>query len=119
MKSVLIVEDELLIALFNRQVVENAGYKVHETITTGEAAIEFTREHAPDLILMDIMLEGEIDGVQAMEKIRTFSDVPVIYVTGNSNTSVKERAEKTFFTDFIVKPATPEILVTAVKKTLN
>jgi len=119
MKSVLIVEDELMIAMFNQQVVEDAGYIVQETITSGEEAVEVTRNNCPDLILMDIMLEGEIDGVEAMEEIREFSDVPVIYVTGNSNSAVKERAEKTSYTDFIVKPASPDVLSVAVKSTLN
>ena len=114
MKTILIVEDELLIAMFNKHVVEQAGHTVMKTLTKGEDAVEFVRNCMPDLILMDIMLEGEIDGIEAMMQIRTFSNVPVIYVTGNSNQSVKERAFKTDYTDFIVKPANPGILADAV-----
>jgi len=114
MKSILIVEDELMIALFNKHVVEQAGHKVLKTLTKGEDAVKFVRESNPDLILMDIMLEGEMDGIDAMKEIRTFSKVPVIYVTGNSNQSIKERAFETNYNDFIVKPTNPKILVEAV-----
>jgi CheY-like chemotaxis protein len=63
---------------------------------------------------MDIMLEGDIDGIEAMTQIRQFSEVPVIYVTGNSNKNVKQRAEATNYADFIVKPTNPGILAEAV-----
>ena len=116
MKLILIVEDELLIAMFNQQIVEEAGHSVIETVTTGIDAIECVKDKKPDLILMDIMLEGEIDGIEAMIEIRKFSDVPVIYVTGNSNVKVKERAKQTNYTDFIVKPVQPEVLTGAIKK---
>jgi CheY-like chemotaxis protein len=114
MKSILIVEDELMIAMFNKYVVEQAGHKVLKTLTKGEEAVEFVRDSMPDLILMDIMLEGEIDGIEAMMQIRKFSNVPVIYVTGNSNPAVKDRAFQTNYTGFIVKPANPGVLADAV-----
>jgi CheY-like chemotaxis protein len=53
---------------------------------------------------MDISLEGEIDGIEAMLEIRKFSDVPVIYITGNSDPYHVERAEKTNYLDYLTKP---------------
>ena len=114
-KIILIVEDELLIAMFNKQVVEEVGHIVLKTLTNGEDAIEFMKNNTVDLILMGIMLDGESDGVQAMEEIRKFSNVPVIYVTGNSNKQVKERAFNTNYSDFIVKPIAPLKLVEAIE----
>ena len=119
MKNVLIIEDELLLAMLNQQVVENAGYYVIGTLTTGEDAIEAAKNNKLDLILMDIFLDGEIDGISAMEEIRTFSNVPVIYVTGNSDTAAKKRAEKTNYSLFLVKPVLPDTLQNAIQKAIE
>ena len=69
-----------------------------------------------DLILMDIMLEGEIDGIDAMEQIRGTSDVDVIYVTGNSDNSTIERAQKTNYVEYLVKPIVFDQLKQAIGK---
>jgi CheY-like chemotaxis protein len=65
---------------------------------------------------MDISLEGEIDGIEAMVKIREFSDVPVIYITGNSDPYHVERAEKTNYLDYLTKPIEFEDLKKSVEK---
>ena len=119
MKNVLIIEDELLLAMLNQQVVENAGYFVVGTLTTGEDAVEAAKNNNLDLILMDIFLDGEIDGISAMEKIRTFSNVPVIYVTGNSDPTAQARAEKTNYSHFLVKPVMPNTLQNAIQETIE
>ena len=104
MKKILIVEDELLLAMINQQIVEDVGHTVVDTLTKGEEAVEYVKNSEPDIILMDIFLEGDIDGITAMEEIRKISDVPVIYITGNSEKSAIKRAEKTLFLGFLVKP---------------
>ncbi len=115
MLDILIVEDEFLLALLNQQIVENAGYNVVGSVTKGEDAIEFIRANKCDLILMDIFLEGDTDGITAVEHIRKFSKVPVIYVTGNSDPKAKERAAKTKFSSFLVKPVLPNDLIKAIE----
>ncbi|MDZ7716984.1 MAG: response regulator [Balneolaceae bacterium] len=70
----------------------------------GKTAIEVAKELEPDLIIMDISLEGEIDGIEAMLEIRKFSDVPVVYITGNSDPYHIERAKKTNRLDYLTKP---------------
>ena len=102
--NILIVEDDRVLSLMLGRMVERLGHNIINSVTKGEDAIETALEEDIDLILMDIMLEGEIDGVDAMMQIREQSDVPVIYVTGNSDRSTIERAEKTDFIAYLVKP---------------
>jgi len=110
MKKILIVEDELLLAMLNRKIVENAGHKVVLSLTKGEEAVEFAQKNEVDLILMDIFLAGHLDGVSAVEKIRQFSQTPVIFVSGNSDKSTRARAERIQGAVFMVKPVKPAAL---------
>lgn len=105
-QTVLIVEDDMLLSLVEERLVEQLGYRVVGKVTSGEEAIRRLEEFDPDLILMDILLNGELDGIETMEKIRSISDVPVIYLSGSSDRFIFERAKKTGFTDYLVKPVT-------------
>ncbi len=116
MKKILIVEDELIPAKLLQTLLKKEGYVVLEIIKTGESAVEFTKSFIPDLILMDIRLQGEMDGIDAMKAIRKFSEVPVIYVTGNSDLKTKSRAEETNASGYFVKPYDSNYLIDAVKK---
>ncbi|MFH5833979.1 response regulator [Halalkalibaculum sp. DA3122] len=102
--KILIVEDDRVLSLMLSRMVQRIGHRVVDSVTMGESAIDIVENNSVDLILMDIMLEGQIDGIETMEKIRTHSDVPVIYVTGNSDYSTIERAEQTNFVAYLVKP---------------
>jgi len=108
--NVLIVEDDRVLSLMLQKMVIQMGYKVVDCVTTGEEAVEITFNDSVDLILMDIMLEGEIDGIEAMHQIREKSDVSVIYVTGNSDPLTIKRARETDFKDFLIKPVNFESL---------
>ena len=103
-KTVLIVEDDLILNLLYESYMEKLGFEPHGELVYGKTAIEMTKSSNPDLILMDIALEGDMDGIEAMTKIREFSDVPVIYITGNSDPIHRERAESTKYTDYLIKP---------------
>lgn len=105
-KRILIVEDELIIALMIERMVQNLGHTVIEKVTTGNAAIEAAKIHNPDIILMDIRLQGEMDGIEAMSEIRRTSNVPVIYITGNSDENYRKRIEESKPLDFLTKPIT-------------
>lgn len=105
-KSILIVEDELIIALMIEQMVQNLGHTVLAKVTTGEAAVEAAREHNPDIILMDIRLQGEMDGIEAISEIRRTAHIPVIYISGNSDESYRKRVEESEPLDFLTKPIT-------------
>ena len=81
--KILIVEDEQIIALEIRRKLESMGYDVSAIVSSGEEAVRMAEELHPDLVLMDIILQGEMDGVEAAGQIHTRFDIPVVYVTAN------------------------------------
>ena len=103
---VLIVEDDLLLSMVEERLVKNLGYSVVGKIENGSEAVNKVGELNPDIIIMDISLKGELDGVETMQKIREESDVPVIYLSGSADRYHYERAKKTGFTEFLKKPVT-------------
>ncbi|MEX2603123.1 MAG: response regulator [Gracilimonas sp.] len=103
-KTVMIVEDDLILNLLYESYLEKLGYDAEGELVYGKTAIEVAQKIKPDLILMDISLEGEIDGITAMKEIRKFSEVPVIYITGNSDPHHVQRAKETGYLDYLVKP---------------
>lgn len=103
-KIVIIVEDDLILNLLYESYLERLGFQTEGELVYGKTAIEVAKELEPDLIIMDISLEGEIDGIEAMLEIRKFSEVPVIYITGNSDPYHVERAKETNFLDYLTKP---------------
>jgi len=106
MKKVLIVEDDLIIAMVIENMVRDLGHKVVGKTNTGEEAVELALDLKPDIILMDIRLKGEMDGVEAVARIRETLTVPVIYITGNTDRVNRTRAEQTGFISLITKPFT-------------
>ena len=117
MKKVLIVEDDKVLSLLLTKMVEKMNYHVVGFATAGREAIQKNQDLAPDLILMDIMLEDDVDGIDAMLAIREANiDVPVIYITGNSDIYNRQRAEKTNFVDYLVKPVSFDILKESFQK---
>ena len=103
-KSILIVEDEVMLSTWLKMQLEDEGYLVCGCITTGEEAIEFVKETKPDVILMDINLVGEIDGIEAAEKITEKSKIPIIFMTGYEESKIYERAQKTKPVAYLTKP---------------
>jgi len=109
-KRVLIVEDDKLLALVEGRLISKLGYEVVGEASTGEEAIELTSELNPDILVVDITLKGKMDGIEAVEKIRHYSSIPVIYLSGNSDKFNFERAKKTRFVSYLVKPITRDQL---------
>jgi CheY-like chemotaxis protein len=103
-KDVLIVEDDMIISMVLERMIIKLGHNVIDKVITGQGAIDSAFELKPDLILMDIQLKDDIDGISAMQKIREKSEVPVIYITGNSDQYNLSRAQETNFVDYLVKP---------------
>lgn len=101
---VLVVEDELIVAMDIVQALLSQGFEAHGGITTGEQALEEVRLKEPDLVLMDIRLAGEMDGVQAARHIREEFSVPVIFVTASTEESTFQRACSTDPLGVLSKP---------------
>lgn len=101
---VLVVEDEAIVAMGIKQKLEDLGHQVVDVVLTGEDAVSKAIEKEPDLILMDIVLKGKMDGIEAASTIRKQVDVPVIYLTAYSDEEVLERARTTEPYGYIIKP---------------
>lgn len=101
---ILIVEDEALLAVDLEESLKDFGYKVVGAVATGDRAVRETLQSEPDLILMDINLPGELDGIEAYSRIREHLDIPVVYLTGYSERDVLERAKRTEPYGYLAKP---------------
>ncbi|MGH7258777.1 MAG: response regulator, partial [Nitrospiraceae bacterium] len=91
--NILVVEDEPIVAKDIQLSLRRLGYRVPATATSGEEAIRKAKESHPDLILMDIVLKGKMDGVETVQHIRKQYDVPVIYLTAYADDHTLERAK--------------------------
>ncbi len=101
---VLIVEDEGIVALDLRQRLIRLGYEVPETVASGERAIQAATRHAPDVVLMDIHLQGKMDGIEAAKHIVESLHLPVIYLTAYSEENTLARARATRPYGYLLKP---------------
>src|SRR5512139_4343433 len=102
--SILIVEDEYIVARDIAARVERQGYRVAEIVASGEDAVTQAGVTRPDLVLMDIKLSGPMDGVEAAEKIRASHDIPVVYLTAFADERTLERAKVTDAFGYLLKP---------------
>lgn len=103
-KTILVVEDEGIEALDIQQRLTSMGYHVPEIALTGEEAVARVAETKPDLVIMDIMLRGDLDGIAAAQKIRDTLDIPIIYLTSYADEATLQRAKITEPYGYIVKP---------------
>ena len=94
-ESILIVEDEGVIAFKLKELLEKNGYRISGTTAYGEDAVMMAKENPPDLVCMDIGLMGKIDGIEAAGKIQEQANIPVIYLTSYSDDKRLERARET------------------------
>lgn len=102
--KILIIEDEFIVATDLKHQLEKMGHDVIGIEGDGEAAIRKTVETEPDLILIDINLKGDLDGIETALQIKDIYDVPFIYLSGNSDITTMERAKITEPSGYIIKP---------------
>lgn len=108
---VLIVEDESIIALATKSNLKRMGCEVVATAATGQQAVDYAVHKRPDVVLMDIMLEGAMDGIEAASRIREKKpDLPIIYCTAYTDPGTRVLAARTNPTAFMCKPLDYEIL---------
>ncbi|MFP4122840.1 MAG: response regulator [Coleofasciculus sp.] len=117
--KILVVEDERIIAINLKESLESLGYTVPAIAASGEKAIEKATEFRPDLVLMDIWLKGNMDGIEAAEQIWEHLKIPTIYVTGHSDQSTVERAKITAPFGYILKPVKEQALYVAIETALQ
>lgn len=115
MTKILIVEDEAITAMDIQNSLINFGFEVVGTAASGDEAIKKARELKPDLILMDITLKGDMDGIGAAQEIKTLFDIPVIYMSAFTDKNTHERLKLTSPYGFVSKPISPELLVISIE----
>lgn len=101
---ILVVEDESIVAMDIQDRLESLGYEVPTTVATGERAVEKAGTLRPDLVLMDVQLQGDMDGVQAADEIRHRYGIPVVFLTANADDVTIQRAKVTEPFGYIIKP---------------
>ena len=101
---ILIIEDEHIVAMGIKRMLKILGYTPVGVASSGEEAISKAESTFPDLVLMDIMLKGDMNGIEAAKEIQARFDVPVVYLTACSDSKIVENAWKTRPLGYIVKP---------------
>lgn len=117
--KILVVEDENIVALDLESRLKSLGFTVLPVISSGEEAVEKAYEYKPDLILMDILLKGKINGIDAAKKIVGTLKIPIIYLTASTNREVLERARQVGCCSYITKPFMGKELENAIKTLLK
>lgn len=115
-KKVLIVEDNLILSLLEERLLTKMGYKVVGKVTSGEKAVKVYKEMKPDFVIMDISLSGKMDGFEATNRMREHADVPVIFVSGNSDRYEKICMTERGFSEFVSKPFTYKDLADPISR---
>lgn len=104
MADIMIVEDEAVAAMATQVMVSRLGHAVCATAASGEEALRALPAARPSLVLMDIMLDGELDGIETARRIRDRYGIPVCYVTAYTDPETRRRAQDTHPAAFLAKP---------------
>ena len=117
--KILIAEDEGIIALDIKSRLEDLGYTVPCLASSGEDAVRRTEETQPDLVLMDVLLRGDMDGIEAGTEIRARYNVPVVFMTALSDPETLERGRKAKPSGWLSKPVEMQRLQQVIDKALS
>ena len=117
--KILIVEDEAIVAIDLEMKLQSQGYANVNIAYSGEDAVKFAKLNNPNLILMDIKLGGNIDGIEAAKQILEFSQIPIIYITGNSDYVSDDRLLATQPVEVLVKPVAEWKLFEVIEKVIT
>ncbi|UJP65216.1 LytR/AlgR family response regulator transcription factor [Mongoliitalea daihaiensis] len=119
MKKILLVEDEKELGENIRDLLQALGYIVVGIFDKGSTVIDFLEKNPVDLILMDVMIKGDLDGIQLTEKIKSIYDIPIIFLTAFSDQNVLERISNGKYEGYLLKPFSLQSLKSAVYLGLN
>jgi PAS domain S-box-containing protein len=116
--KVLVVEDDKTSAFTIRKLLSDEGFCICAEVTCGRDAIEKAKELKPDIILMDISIEGDMDGVETTQELNRFSDIPIIYMSGYGDDETVNRAKETAPNAYLLKPFTKRELKISIEMAL-
>ena len=114
---VMLVEDENLIGEMLGEMLEELGHTVCCILASGESALGELLKEKPDLVIMDIKLRGAMTGIDTARAIKQVLDIPIIYLTGYSDSAIVEQARETGAAGYLVKPVTKDDLRKCINKT--
>ena len=117
--SILIIEDDVNSAFVLKAILQKAGYSIAPIASSGEMALQLVEEYHPSLLLMDIALSGNLDGIDTALKIKQKYDVPVIYLTGHTSEDVIRRAKASAPFGFLLKPYTAKMVLITTEMALH
>jgi PAS domain S-box-containing protein len=117
--EILVVEDEPIVARHIGMELDALGYSVCGVATSGADALRLAADKHPDLVLMDIVLRGELDGVETTRRLRQQMDVPVVYLTAHADESMLRRAKETGPSGYLLKPYEERELHTTIQVALH
>ena len=117
--KILVVEDEGIVSIDIRNMLKNLGYTIAGVAFLGEEAVQKADSTQPDLVLMDIGLKGDIDGIEAAKTIRDRFHIPVVFLTGFADENTLTKAKEADPSGFITKPIKEEELTATIKQALS
>jgi two-component system, response regulator PdtaR len=118
-KTILVVEDEPIIAMELQESLESAGYNVPEIIRNADGVMQAVMKHNPDLLIMDIYLKSFIDGIDTAQRVKMIKQVPLIFLTAYPNDAIKKKAMSINPDAYLLKPISNEELHQHVEKVLG
>ena len=113
--KILVVEDEAISAMMLKQLLRNMGHDPVASTARGEEVIGLFTTHSPDLVLMDITLAGEMNGIEAAHAVRSISDAGIIFTTGYNTDEIRQKALRVAGSLFLTKPIIESELRTAIE----
>jgi PAS domain S-box-containing protein len=117
--KILVVEDEIIVAWDIKETLEKLGHTVVDLVVSGAEALELAATDRPDLVLMDIRLEGDMDGIAAGGEIYDRFNIPVVYLTAHADEFTLERAMKTAPFGYVIKPFQSQSLQSTIRVALQ
>lgn len=117
--TIIVVDDESIVAKDIQLNLERSEYQVVAKAASGKEAISLAKEHRPDLMLIDVRLKGEMDGIETARQIRLSYDIPVIYLSAVADMETLTRAKTTEPYGYIIKPYDSHILSTTIARALR
>lgn len=118
-RKILIAEDEKIIALDIQRTLQRLGYEVTSVVDSGLDVITHVEKEKPDLVLLDIMLNSKLDGIDAANIISTKYNIPIIYLTALKDESTVQRAKQTNYYEYLTKPFDEKKLHNVISQALQ
>lgn len=119
MAKIIVAEDEAIVAMATKMMLMNLSHEIIMIVSSAEQAMNEVQHNDVELVLMDIKLKGELDGIQAAEEIRKNKNVPILFVTGNSDAKTKQRIGNIKNSAVLLKPVMIDDLRISLNKLLN